>query len=293
MSRKVANKSSLSHLSTSVSSCNINTSQVPSANQCTETTSSVLMTIGSLGSAPVATVDYIVDGVARGRVFSAPYSLQIPINPGNHTVAVRVTYKDGFVIAPAEHTVVVGNDKQQVISVVAVQTSAPPTIPTVVQAKAQAPIPAPFSVTPTFGPFVTSFTRRWDDPALTLTAPTSNSDGTFDFATDSIFGNLSLRGGIYDSDSGLYVVTGNSVVVDSSPGTSTIIVTQAASGIYMSASITVTVTVLGTCELGPVSCNPDPDATHSCMDTPNGGYECECANCHIGADCYTLDPACA
>lgn len=125
-------------------------------------------------------------------------------------------------------------------------------------------------IAPTLGGF-SNILKQMGDIPFALTAPTSNSAGTFSYASDN---------------TGVATVAGNVVTLVSN-GAATITATQAANGNYTSGTRTLTLTVfMGQCITAPCQNGG------TCSNGPGGTYSCECTEGFSGAECELSDAGC-
>lgn len=118
-------------------------------------------------------------------------------------------------------------------------------------------------ITPTLSDF-DDIAKQMGDIPFALTAPTSNSDGSFSYESD---------------DTNIATVSGNTVTLVSS-GSTSITATQSASGNYLSSSSSLTLTVArGACGASPCLNNG------VCTNEPSGTYSCECTDGYSGDIC--------
>jgi hypothetical protein len=130
------------------------------------------------------------------------------------------------------------------------------------------------TIAPTLGGF-SNITKTFGDDPFTLTAPTSNSDGTFSYQS---------------GNTGIATVSGN-IVTLVAVGTTTITATQAASGNYTSGTRTLTLTVgPGYCEL---NANPCLHGGTCSNDTEFDSFFCSCPDPYSGDTCQKSDTSCA
>lgn len=251
-SRAVANGSS--------TPATVSTSGTPS------TTSTVTLTIGSFDAGGgVASVEYFINGVRQGSpVTTAPYSLRASLPQGTYLVSIRITYANGFVITPPARTVVITPNTDQLIGVIAGQSNGSPS-------HYSMNIPTTISISAILGTFA-DITKNYNDSSFTLTAPTSNSPGSFSFSS---------------SDASVASVSGTTVTI-TGMGTASITATQSASGSYTSAAKTATMTVIGACEQVTNPCLN----SGVCSDVAPLSFSCSCASGYSGTLCQNYSSAC-
>ncbi len=122
----------------------------------------------------------------------------------------------------------------------------------------------------THGSFDDITKQRGDNP-FTLTAPTSNSPGSFSYLS---------------SNASVATISGNTVTLAGQTGEVTITARQDASGYYATTSTHMTLTVNGGyCDNNPEVCN-----SGTCTNEPNNGFTCTCSGSYAGQFCTECNP---